>query len=159
MNETVRQLKRRITNAERRNVSAAERASADEMLKRVVAAPDLRTVKLVTAVAGKKSDPSAQAPSGTLAISNTQKMAVLQISGIEPAAPNQVYRVWWQPKRGPEALAAEFIPDNTGKATVPIQPPPGNASIVMITCETGTDAARPSGAVVLKGKIAPEQSR
>ncbi len=153
MNETVQQLRRRVSSAERRTVTAVERASADETLKRVVSASDLRTIKLNNAGTLKVDDKAP--PSGTLAISNSQNAAVLQIAGVAVAAKGNVYRVWWQEKHRPEALAAEFIPDADGKATVPMQLPPRNASVVMVTCEPGTDIAKPSGMPILKGKIAP----
>lgn len=158
-NETVRQLKRRVSSAEKRNATATENASTDELLKRVVSAPDLRTIKLTDASARSKSDGSAPPASGTLAVSDSQKLAVLQVAGIPSAAEGTVYRVWWEEKRGSETLAVEFMTDKAGKATVPMQPPPRNASTVVITSETGTGAAKPSGPVVLKGKITAEQSR
>jgi len=153
MNQTVQQLKRRIVSVERRSVTAAERASADESLKRIVAAPDLRTIKLTGANRVKEAGARVQLPSGTLAMSAAQRAAVLQVAGISAAATGTVYRVWWEEKRKPETLAAEFIPDSDGKATVPMPMPPLEASTVTVTREVGTDAPRPSGATVLKGRI------
>jgi len=153
MNQTVQQLKRRIVSVERRSVTAAERASADESLKRIVAAPDLRTIKLTGANRVKEAGARVQLPSGTLAMSAARRAAVLQVAGISAAAKGTVYRVWWEEKRKPETLAAEFIPDSDGKATVPMPMPPLEASTVTVTREVGTDAPRPSGATVLKGRI------
>src|SRR5581483_5882189 len=137
MNETVRQLRRRVSSAERRNVAEVERASADDILKRVVSASDLRTIKLIDAGAAPRREK--QPPSGTLALSQSQHAAVLQVAGIEAALGGKVYRVWWQEKRGPETLAAQFIPDSDGKATVPMGLPPRSTASVVITCEVGTD--------------------
>ena len=159
MNQTVAQLKRRIVSAERRSATVAERASADEALKRIVAAPDLRTVKLTGADRAKDASARLQIPSGTLAMSAAQRAAILQVAGICAGAKGTVYRVWWEEKRKPEILAAEFIPDSDGKATVPMPIPPLAASTVIVTREIGTEAPKPSGATVLKGRITPEPSR
>src|SRR5262249_8069342 len=159
MNQTVQQLRRRIVSVERRSVTAAERASADETLKRIVAAPDLRTIKLTSAERVKEAGARVQLPSGTLARKAVQRAAVLQVAGIGGAAKGTVYRVWWEEKRKPETLAAEFIPDSDGKATVPMPMPPQEAWAVTIRREVGTDAPRPSGATVLKGRITPAPQR
>jgi hypothetical protein len=159
MNQTVAQLKRRIVSVERRSATVAERASADEALKRIVAAPDLRTIKLTGADRAKDASARLQIPSGTLAISAAQRAAILQVVGIRAGAKGNVYRVWWEEKRKPEMLAAEFIPDSDGKATVPMPIPPPEASTVIVTREVGTDAPKPSGATVLKGRITPGPSR
>jgi hypothetical protein len=137
----------------------AERASADEALKRIVAAPDLRTIKLTGRDRAKEGSARLQIPSGTLAISAAQRAAILQVVGINVGAKGTVYRVWWQEKRNQEILAAEFIPDSDGKATVPMPIPPREAATVMVTREVGTDAPKPSGATVLKGRITPAPSR
>src|SRR5579885_131050 len=155
MNETVRQLRRRVSSAERRNVAEVERASADDILKRVVSASDLHTIKLIDAGARRDKQPA----SGTLALSQSQHAAVLQVAGIEAALGGKVYRVWWQEKRGPETLAAQFIPDSDGKATVPLGMPPRTTASVVITCEVGPDGTQRSGAPILKGRITPEQLR
>src|SRR5262249_40274075 len=159
MNQTVQQLKRRIVSVERRNATVAERASADEALKRIVAAPDLRTIKLTGADRAKEPGAKGHLPSATLAMSAAQRAAILQVAGIRAGAKGTVYRVWWEEKRKLETLAAEFIPDSDGKATVPMPLPPQDASAVIVTREVGTDAPKPSGATVLKGRIAPELSR
>lgn len=159
MNQTVAQLKRRIVSAERRRASVAELVSADEALKRIVAAPDLRTIKLTGADRAKEGGARLQIPSGTLAISDAQRAAILQVVGIRVGAKGTVYRVWWEEKRKQEILAAEFIPDSDGKATVPMPIPPREAATVMVTREVGTDAPKPSGATILKGRITPEPSR
>jgi hypothetical protein len=157
MNQTVQQLKRRITAVERRNAAVAERASTDDVLKRIVSAPDLGTIKLSEPEPEKRS--SRRPPSGTLVYSPSQHSAILQVARVEPSGKDMVYRVWWQEKRKPEILAAEFTPDSDGKATVPIQLPPIGATMVTVTREAGTDAPRPSGALVLKGRITPVQSQ
>jgi hypothetical protein len=159
MNQTVQQLKRRIVSVERRSATVAERASADETLKRIVAARDLRTIKLTGADRAKEASARVQLPSGTLAMSAAQRAAILQVAGMNAPANGTVYRVWWEEKRKPETLAAEFIPDSEGKATVPMPLPPQEALTVTVTREVGTDAPKPAGAVVLKGRIAPEPSR
>jgi hypothetical protein len=159
MNQTVQQLKRRIVSVERRSATVAERASADETLKRIVAAPDLRTIKLTGADGSKAAGARVPLPSGTLAMSAAQRAAVLQVAGIRAATKGTVYRVWWEEKRKPETLAAEFIPDSDGKATVPMPMPPQQASTVTVTREVGTDAPKPSGATVLKGRITSAPSR
>jgi hypothetical protein len=155
MNQTVQQLKRRILSAERRSATVAERASADEALKRIVAAPDLRTIKLTGPDRAKPAGSRVQGPSGTLAMSVAQRAAILQVAGIGATAKGTVYRVWWEEKRKPETLAAEFIPDSDGKATVPMALPPQEALTVTVTREIGTHAPKPSGATVLKGRITP----
>src|SRR5262249_61487912 len=92
MNQTVQQLRRRIVSVERRSVTAAERASADETLKRIVAAPDLRTIKLTSAERVKEAGARVQLPSGTLAMSAVQRAAGLQIPGTRVAATGPTHR-------------------------------------------------------------------
>ena len=158
MNQTVQQLKHRMVAVERRNATVAERASADEALKRIVAAPDLRTIRLSGPDTAKVASPVVLVPSGTLAISVAQRAAILQVAGVGAATKGTVYRVWWEAKRKPETLAAEFIPDSDGKATVPMPLPPQDASTVTVTREAGTAAPKPSGALVLKGRMTPAQA-
>lgn len=152
LNETVKELRNRISSAERRNANVVERQSADEVLKRVVSAHDLRTIRLNdTLNAAKAAD--ANAPSGTLAMSESEKAAVLQVAGLTPPTQGIVYRVWWQQKRSPDSLAAEFIPGSDGRATVPMPMPPRDASDLIVTSEPGTDIIRPTGPQILKGHI------
>src|SRR5262245_66434741 len=59
LNASVRQLKTRVNTAERRTTTALEHANADEVLKRVLTASDLRTIKLSGGAKG--SDPASLA--------------------------------------------------------------------------------------------------
>src|SRR5215472_15842739 len=46
LSETVKDLRRRISSTERQRATSAEGVSADEILKRVISAPDLRIIKM-----------------------------------------------------------------------------------------------------------------
>jgi hypothetical protein len=153
MNETLRQLKHRVAAVEHRSAVVAERASSEDALKRIVSAPDLGIIKLSEPETAKKRRTSGPLPSGTLVYSASQSLAILQVAKIAPAAKDSVYRVWWQKKRMPETLAAEFTPDADGSATVPMPLPPQDATMIQVTRESGTDTSRPSGPVILKGRM------
>jgi hypothetical protein len=161
MNQTVMQLKHHLIAIEHRNAAVAQRASTDDILKRIIAAPDVRMIKLggiglETNAVAVTSTPS---PSGTLVSSDAIGSAMLQVAGFAAPGKDKLYRVWWEEKRKSDALAAEFTPDPDGKATVPIPIPPRDASTVTVTVESSPETQHPSGPAVLKGRIMASPSR
>ena len=161
MNQTLSQLKHHLISIERRNAAAAQRESTDDLLKRIIAAPDARMVRLggigleTNAVAATSFPP----PSGALVASDTIGSAILQVAGFPAPGKNKLYRLWWQQKRKPDALAAEFTPDSDGKATVRIPIPPQDTSTITLTLEPTPETQHPTGPTILKGRLTPPPSR
>ena len=160
MNQTVAQLKHHILSIEHRDAAASQREATNDILKRIIAAPDARMIKLggtgpeTNAVATSES-PS---PSGALLASEKIGSAILQVAGFTAPAKAHLYRVWWQQKHNPDSLAAEFTPDPDGKATVPIPLPPKDATTITVTLEPSPETQHPTGPVILKGRITPTTS-
>src|SRR5262249_22222703 len=138
LNASVRQLKTRVNTAERRTTTALEHANADEVLKRVLTASDLRTIKL--SAGAKGSDPASSAASGSLAVSKTQGQSVLQAAGLTDSRQGSFYRAGWEEKRRPPPLAGEFRAKKNGNATVPLSEPPQAATSLLVTLESDTSA-------------------
>ena len=161
MNQTLTQLKHRLVSIEHRNATAAQRAATDDILKRIVAAPDVRMVKLSgvgpeTSAVATTSSPS---PAGALLASDKIGSAILQLAGFTAPGKDKLYRVWWEGKHKPDSLAAEFTPDPDGKATVPIPIPPRDAATITVTLESYPESQHPNGQLILKGHISPAPSR
>ena len=160
MNQTVAALRHHLMSIEHRNAAEAQRQSTDDILKRIIAAPDTRMIKLSgigpeTNTVATSSSPS---PMGALVASDKIGSAILQVAGFTAPGKDKVYRAWWQEKHNPDALAAEFTPDSDGKATVPIPIPPKDTTTITVTIESTPETQHPTGPVILKGRITPTTS-
>jgi len=161
MNLTVAQMKHHLISIEHRSATDAQRAATDDILKRIIAAPDARIVKLSgigpeTNTVAVTSTPS---PSGALVSSEAVGSAILQVASFAAPGKDKLYRVWWQQKHNSNALAAEFTPDSDRKATVPIPIPPKDATTISVTLESSPETQHPTGPVILKGRISLVSSR
>ena len=157
LNNAVHQLRRRLSFAERKSQTAEQNAQADDLLKRVLAAHDLRTIKLAAPgsprAAGQPDTPRPAA--ATLASSATEGASVLQVGGLDAEPEHHVYAVWWVGKRGHQALAGLFHVAADGKATVPLAPAPSSIASVLVTIEpeSGDPPAAPNGPPVLSSIV------
>ena len=160
MNQTVAQLKRRIMSIEHRDAVAEQRESTNDILKRIIAAPDARMIKLSgtgpeTNAVATSASPS---PSGALLASDRIGSAILQVAGFTAPPTDKLYRVWWQQKHSANLLAAEFTPDSDGKATVRIPIPSKDATTITVTLESSPETQHATGPVILKGRITSTSS-
>jgi hypothetical protein len=154
-----RHLKSRIGVAEQKLAAMRAAGARAGALKRILTAPDLRLVRLSPPAAAKPppstaghaepATPAAPA-SAVIAISDAQKLAVLQTDGLAPSPEGRVYRVWWMPRRGAAIAAGQFRAGAGGDATVTIAlPPKGGASAALY--EEGASAiGTPAGAPILR---------
>jgi anti-sigma-K factor RskA len=160
MNQTLSQLKHHLISIEHRNAAAAQRESTDDILKRIIAAPDARMVRLggIGPESNVVAATSFPPPSGALVASDTIGSAILQVAGFPAPGKNKLYRLWWQQKRKPDVLAAEFTPASDGKATVRIPIPPKDTSTITLTLEPTPETQHPTGPAILKGHLTPPPS-
>jgi len=153
LNGSVHQLKRRLSFAEKKSVAAEQKANADELLKRVLAAHDLRTFKLAPPTAPQVPNrPDApHATTATLASSASEGASFLQVGGLEAAPEHRAYAIWWVGKHGHSELAGQFNAEPDGKATVPLAAAPKSMASVMVTLEadSGEPPTSPTGSAVL----------
>ncbi|MHB8384485.1 MAG: anti-sigma factor domain-containing protein [Candidatus Binataceae bacterium] len=154
LNNSVHHLRQRVSSAERKSRTDEEKTKADELLKRVLAARDLRTIKL-TAVAPAivSIHPDAPVPAAaTLASSVSEGASILQVGGLATLPEHQEYAVWWVGKRGHWALAGQFQVEPDGKATVPLTTAPKSMASMLVTVEqdAGDPPAAPMGPPVLR---------
>ncbi len=154
LNTAVHHLRARVSSEERRSRAAEEKTKADELLKRVLAAHDLRTIKLKTAAPPMlPNHPNTPTPAtATLASSESEGASILQVGGLGAEPRNHLYAVWWVGKRGHLALAGQFHVEPDGKATVPLRPAPKSMASVLVTVEpdTGDPPSAPTGPTVLR---------
>jgi len=161
LNAMVRDLRRQTAAAQRKLGSEREHASVGEVFEKILFAPDLRTIKLVSPQDRDKDKPGAlsdgtRAASGRLAMSESAGGAMLEASGLKPSENFKVYRIWWIPKRGAPVWAADFLVGDDGLATVPVDLPPARLKepSISVTLEDETYAEAPTGPVALKGDAA-----
>ncbi len=154
LNSAVHQLKRRLTSAEKKAVADEESAKSYELLKRILAAHDVQTIKLASSAAPRAlHKPDAPvAATATLASSAAEGASVLQVGGLAAEPEHHEYAVWWVGKRGHWTLAGQFHAAADGKATVPLAAAPKSMASVLVTMEpdTGDPPAAPMGASVLR---------
>jgi anti-sigma-K factor RskA len=114
-------------------------------LNRILAASDVRLLRLQPVDSGTKTI-------ATIAVSRKLSRAVLEVEGLPPAPPGQIYRWWWTLERGTMVAAAEFQTTIDSRAMVPAQLPPGQDAVAgaVVTAESGSAAEKPRGAVKLK---------
>lgn len=154
LNTAVHHLRERVSSAERKSQAAEEKTKADELLKRILAAQDLRTIKLTSlAPPLAPNHPNTPTPAaGTLASSESEGASILQVGGLGAEPQSHLYAVWWVGKRGHLALAGQFHVEQGGKATVPLKAAPKSMASVLVTVEqdSGDPPAAPSGPAVLR---------
>ena len=111
--------------------------------------PDARVVRL----SGLAASPSA---SGTVAFSQSQGTAMLEVSGLPPTPDDKEYEVWWIGEKQGPLKAGLFEPANQGATIVSLDlPPPGEVVLASaVTLEPLGGVDKPSGAMYLKGDFA-----
>jgi anti-sigma-K factor RskA len=154
LNSAVHHLRQRVSSEERKSQAAEEKTKADELLKRILAAHDLQTIKLMAAGPPlAPNHPNAPGPAAaTLASSESEGASILQVGGLDAAPQNHRYSVWWVGKHGHWEFASGFQVEPDGKATVPLKAAPKSMASVLVTVEqdTGDPPAAPMGPAVLR---------
>jgi len=157
LNNAVHLLRQRLSFAERKSQTVEQKAKSGELLKRVLAAHDVMTIKLEAPVSPRVAPgPDTPRPAtATLASSATEGASVLQVGGLGAEPAHHAYAVWWVGKRGHRALAGLFHVEADGKATVPLAPAPSSTASVLVTSEpeSGDPPAAPAGPAVLRSVV------
>ncbi len=161
LNAIVRTLRHQTAAEQRKLGSVRERASVGEVFEKILFAPDLRTIKLAVPIekdrAREKSagQSSGDLPSGKLAMSESADSAMLEASGLKPTGAFEVYRIWWNPKRGAPIWAADFLVGDDGLAMVPVDLPTGREKgmTLTVTLEDESYSESPNGPIALKGEL------
>lgn len=148
LKSSVHKLEAKDELIEQQLVAARPQAAADEMLSRVLVAPDLRTIRLAAA-------DGHQLASGNILVSSRNSAAVLNATGLEPSADGKVYRLWWIERRGAAVKAAEFQVASAGQVSIAAEPPPhgGDTVEARLMLEPVADARKPSGELALSGRF------
>jgi hypothetical protein len=160
LNVQSRHLKSQIARDGRKIAAMSEASANDAVLKRILAAPDLRLVRMsatgrsgapggTTAGAAGPPKPAPDA-CAVIAISNAERSAVLQAGNLPPASKGSVYSVWWMPRRGAPVAAGRFRTGADGVATMPIAQPPKDVASAAIFEQDASAAGAPAGAPILK---------
>ncbi len=162
LNAIVRTLRHQKAAEQRKLGSVRERASVGEVFEKILFASDLRTIKLAAPIekdrAREKSivqSGGADLSSGKLAMSETADAAMLEASGLKPTGTFEVYRIWWNPKRGAPIWAADFLVGDDGLAMVPVDLPTGREKemTLTVTLEDESYSESPNGPIALKGEL------
>jgi hypothetical protein len=147
----------KIASDDREIAGMRTAAEVDDGLRRIIAEPDSRLIKL-------EAPGRAAAPNGVIAFSPGLRRAAIEIGGLPKLPGGGAYTLWWTfGKRGP--LMAGRISGAADKAALMIGLPAGGESIegAIITIDSTTDSqasiARPSSALVLKGAVLPSRAR
>jgi Anti-sigma-K factor rskA, C-terminal len=150
----VRRLDRRVGNLkssvqkleQKREQIERQQTAVDQLLSRLLVAPDLRTIRLAAA--------NSRRASGNILMSSRNSAAVLSATGLEPSAEGKIYRLWWIERRGAAVKAAEFQVASAGHVSIAADPPPSGDTVeARVTLESQADAQKPSGELALSGKF------
>jgi hypothetical protein len=164
LNLTVRGLRRQTAVEQRKLGSVREQASVGEVFEKILFASDLRTIKLAAPIekdrAREKSiqqSTGVDLPAGKLAMSESADSAILEVSGLKSTRTFEVYRIWWNPKRGAPVWAGDFLVGDDGLAMVPVDLPPDREKemSLSVTLENESYSEAPNGTIVLKGELSP----
>jgi hypothetical protein len=164
LNLTVRGLRHETAVEQRKLGSVREQASVGEVFEKILFATDLRTIKLASPIekdrAREKSTVQPNGndlPTGKLAMSESADSAILEVNGLKSTRTFEVYRIWWNPKRGVPIWAADFLVGDDGLAMVPVDLPPGREKgmSLSVTLENESYSDAPNGTIVLKGELSP----
>lgn len=141
-----RDLSRQLADRDRQVVTLREELAMTGQLTRAVLAPDLRTVKLGPL-------PPAPDAAGLVAMSESNKHAVLQVAGLPQPPRDKEYELWWIGSKSGPVRAAVFSPGPHGGATVACALPPSGERLLAgaITLEPAGGVDKPTGAMYLKG--------
>ncbi len=148
LKSSVQKLEQRGALIEKELRAERPHAAVEELLSRVLVAPDLRTVKLTAAN-------SRTSATGTILVSRRTSAAVLSATGLAPSDDGKVYRLWWIERHGAAVMAAEFEVASAGHIRVAAEPPPEGTDTIeaRLTLEPQADAAKPEGELALRGKL------
>lgn len=144
----VHEMRGEIDTADRELAGMRDEAAARSNLPVILAAPDVRLIRL--------GPPRGGAGNGFVAMSRKVASAVVEVSDLPPLAARQNYTLWWTFGRRAPVKAAQFRTAADGRAAAAAKLPQfdGEITAVLVTVEASDAAAVPAGAVKLKGPVA-----
>ena len=145
LSSSLERMRGEIATADQQLATMRGNVLVRDTLNRILAASDVRLIRLQPIDSGTKTG-------ATIALSRKLSRAVLEVEGLPPAPPGQIYRLWWTLERGTMVAAAEFQTTIGRRAMVPAQLPPGGDAVAgaVVTAEPGSAAEKPRGTVKLK---------
>jgi anti-sigma-K factor RskA len=150
MNSRVAGLRAELNGA-RVEAGMLQRVLSDRLrLEKVLSAPDLRLIRLTPI------RPAARA-NAIVAVSATNKTAVLQAAGLPATPAGKTYELWWITKeQGPVAAGLfQAEDDRPAVASVALPPPGEHLLLSAVTLEPAGGVSKPTGAMYLKGAPGP----
>jgi hypothetical protein len=148
LKSSVQKLEQKSALIEQRLLAEHPHGAVEELLSRVLVAPDLRAIRLAAV-------DSRRPASGTILVSARTSAAVLSATGLAPSGQGKVYRLWWINRRGSAVKAAEFQVASATRVRIAADPPPNDDEMIeaRVTLEPLADAHRPAGELALSGKF------
>jgi Anti-sigma-K factor rskA, C-terminal len=134
-----------IADTKRELAGLRKEAAELDRLDQILAAPDARIIRLVPPGHGG-------APAGLVVISESNRSAMLQVSGLPPLPAGRSYELWWLFTKGAPSKGGLFNTGHGGEAVMAAELPTRAGSITtIVTAEGEVHAPILSGAVKLKG--------
>jgi len=153
LSSRLQQMRGEIATADQRIAKMREDAVARDTLNRILAAPDVRLMRLEPGDADAKTQAKTNAKTkAMIAMSRKLSRAVLEVEAMPPTPPGRIYRLWWTLDGGAVVAATQFQTRLDWRATVPARLPSSGGAIsgALVTSELETDAGKPRGVVELK---------
>ncbi|MGD0289430.1 MAG: hypothetical protein ABSC63_07235 [Candidatus Binataceae bacterium] len=148
LSSNIAAMRGKIADADREIAGMRTAAEVDDGLRRIIAAPDSRLIRL-------EAIGRASAPNGVIAFSPGLRRAAIEIGGLPVVSGGSAYTIWWEcGKRGP-LKAARIGLGATDKAALVIAMPSASEIIegAIVTTDSQAASAKPSGDIVLKGAV------
>lgn len=148
LSSNISAMRGKIAHADREIAGMRTAAEVDDSLRRILAEPDSRLIRL-------EAPGRATAPDGVIAFSPGLRRAAIEIGGLPVVTGGSAYTIWWEcGKRGP-LEAARITPGATGKAALVIAAPSASETIegAIVTSDSAAARAKPVGESVLKGVV------
>ncbi|MHB8381003.1 MAG: anti-sigma factor domain-containing protein [Candidatus Binataceae bacterium] len=146
MRDQIDALQHGIESASQRISALKSRLDSTTTLTLAAFSPDTKLMHL----AGMPASPKASA---TLALSRSNRTAILQVAGLPMAPTDKIYEVWWIGKKSGPMRAGTFAPAAQGASSVELAMPPQDEQILAsaVTLEPAGGTDKPTGQMYLKG--------
>lgn len=118
-------------------------------LNKILAAPDVRLIRLIPADHEHPAGTSNSASRGLIVTSRHLGRAVFEVAGLTPLAADQRYTLWWMVDKHGAFKAAQFVTSSDGRATVAAAMPAEKAAIEECIVTAGPAAGMPGQASVV----------
>jgi hypothetical protein len=138
-----------VANADRELAEMRTAVVTRDELNRILAAPDVRLIRLIPAEHEHPTGTAGNAPRGLIVTSRRLGRAVFEVAGLTPLAAAQRYTLWWMIEKHGAVQAAQFMTVGDGRATVAAAMPAEKAAIEDCIVTAGPVAGVPGQAGVV----------